>query len=187
MSGIIADINSLSNIVILSFLVAVSIAIIRSRNLLNATVLLGVFSMLMATEYLILDAPDVAITEASVGAGISTVLLLLGIFLFGAKEKKVKGKNLLPVLLISSVAAMLIYASRDLPVFGSGISPAQSGVVAYYLKNSVSETGVPNVVSSILASYRGYDTFGEILVIFTAGIAVLMLLGRLKKKKVAVD
>ena len=47
-----------------------------------------------------------------------------------------------------------------------------------YLARSVAETGIPNVVTSVLASYRGFDTLGETTVIFTAGIAVLMLLKR---------
>ena len=42
-------------------------------------------------------------------------------------------------------------------------------------------TGIPNVVTSVLASYRGYDTLGEVTVIFTAGIAVLLLLGNWRR------
>jgi len=183
MIDILHNINLVANILILVFLLCIGVSVVRARNLLVASVLLGIFSILMATEYLVLAAPDVAITEASVGAGISTVLLLLGIFLVGEKEKRVKGRKLLPFIMVVSIAAMLVYASGGLPVFGSGSSPAQSGVASYYTKNSVIETGVPNVVTAVLASYRGYDTFGETLVIFTAGIAVLMLLGKFGKNK----
>lgn len=183
MTAIFANIHFIANLSILFFLVCISVAIIRSRNLLTAAVLLSVFSMLMALEYLVLGAPDVAITEASVGAGISTVLLLLGIFLVGEKEKRRKNKNLLSFILIVSVTGALLYASGQLPIFGASDTPAQTHVASYYITNSIRDTGVLNVVTSVLASYRGYDTFGEVIVIFTAGIAVLMLLGRVAVAK----
>ena len=49
---------------------------------------------------------------------------------------------------------------------------------AAYLERSIADTGVPNVVTSVLASYRGFDTLGEVVVVFTAGIGVLLLLRR---------
>src|SRR5438552_3394375 len=122
LTAINSNFIAIANIAILVLLVSVAIVIIRSKNLLVATVLLGVFSILMATEYLILGAADVAITEAAVGAGISSILLLLAIFLVGAKEKRVKGKKLLPLMLVGFVAALLTYASRELPVFGDAES-----------------------------------------------------------------
>lgn len=183
MTFILSNIIFIANLVILLFLVGISLAIIRSKNLLTASVLLSVFSMLMAVQYLILGAPDVAITEGAVGAGISTILLLLGIFLVGSKEKRIKGKKFFPALLIMSVTGVLIYASGQLPIFGAGDTPAQTHVASYYIANSINDTGVPNVVTSVLASYRGYDTFGETIVIFTAGIAVFMLLGGLPSRK----
>jgi multicomponent Na+:H+ antiporter subunit B len=56
-------------------------------------------------------------------------------------------------------------------------------VVPRYLEESGAEIGLPNVVTSVLASYRGYDTLGETTVIFTAGIGVLLLLGGRRKEK----
>ncbi len=176
--GFLSDINFIANIAILFFLLVTAISVIMSRNLITAVILLSIFSMLMSAQYLVLGAPDVAITEAAVGAGISTILLLLALFMASEKEKKTTNKKLLPFILVATVTAMLIYASGHLPHFGSSNSPAQTHVAAYYIANSETDTGMKNAVTSILASYRGYDTFGEILVIFTAGIAVLMLLGR---------
>lgn len=181
MIAILSDINAVANFVVLAMLVVTAIAVVRSRSLLNATIFLSIFSMLMAMEYLILAAPDVAITEAAVGAGISTILLLLGLFLVGDKEKKTSGGKLLPFILIVAVGGLLIYATGGMPIFGAWDSPAQSHIATYYIENSPAETGILNVVTGVLASYRGYDTFGETVVIFTAGIAVLMLLGRFKK------
>jgi multicomponent Na+:H+ antiporter subunit B len=55
-------------------------------------------------------------------------------------------------------------------------------VVPRYLNDSLGETGVPNVVTSVLASYRGYDTLGETTVVFTAGAGVIALLRRRRRE-----
>jgi multicomponent Na+:H+ antiporter subunit B len=64
----------------------------------------------------------------------------------------------------------------DLPEFGDPAAPVHQHVTPRYLERAELETGVPNVVTAILASYRGYDTFGELVVILTAGIGVLLLM-----------
>ena len=81
-------------------------------------------------------------------------------------------------------AAVLLFGTLDLPSFGIADQPVHLRVAPYYLEQSIAQTSVPNVVTSVLASYRGFDTLGETTVIFTAGIAVLMLLkGRRRKKQ----
>ena len=72
--------------------------------------------------------------------------------------------------------AVLVYGTLDMPAFGDPNAPANLHVAPRYLLQSGQEVGLPNVVTSVLASYRGYDTLGEVTVIFTAGIAVMMLL-----------
>jgi len=74
---------------------------------------------------------------------------------------------------------MLIYAGHDLPAFGDPESPAyQHPIIEYYINNSQTDSGVGNIVTALLANYRGYDTLGETAVIFTAGMAVILLLRR---------
>ena len=72
--------------------------------------------------------------------------------------------------------AVLIFGTLDAAVYGDPQSPAMQDV-PYYLENTKKHTGIPNVVTAVLASYRGYDTLGEVTVIFTAGIGVILLLG----------
>ena len=74
------------------------------------------------------------------------------------------------------VAALLIWASYDLPLVGQLENPVHQNLAQEFIEGSRNHIGIPNVVTSILASYRGYDTFGETVVIYTAGIAVLVLL-----------
>lgn len=71
-----------------------------------------------------------------------------------------------------------MYGAMDLPSFGDPNAPANKHVVPRYLEGSLEESGVPNVVTAVLANYRGYDTLGETTVIFTAGISVILLVRR---------
>ena len=125
---------------------------------------------------LVLDAPDVAFTEASVGAGISTVLILATLSLTTSEEKRPDHTPLLPLVVVLMTGAMLVWGTLDMPAFGDPDAPAHQHVAPRYLEDSPDEIGIPNVVTAVLASYRGYDTLGETTVIFTAGIGVLILL-----------
>ena len=81
-------------------------------------------------------------------------------------------------LLIAIVTgAMLIYGVADMPTWGDPNSPANAGVGYTYLQVTWFDTGIPNVVTPVLASYRGFDTLGETTVVFVAGLAVALLLG----------
>lgn len=173
----------ITNIVLLFFLAASAIAVAVLHDLLVAIVILGVFSLLMATMYLVMGAPDVAITEAAVGAGISTILLLCAISLTGREEKPSRGNNIVPLLVVLATGAALVYATLEMPHYGDGDAPIHRHVAPYYIENTVRDIGIPNEVAAILASYRGYDTLGETTVVFTAAVSVLLLIGNLKKKR----
>ena len=77
--------------------------------------------------------------------------------------------------------AALIYGTLDMPKWGDPNSPASTHVSPYYLEHSIQDTATPNVVTSVLADYRGWDTLGETTVVFTGGMAVLLLLRKRKK------
>lgn len=146
------------------------------KDLFAVVMLSGIYSLLSASLFLDLDAVDVAFTEASVGAGISTLLFLASLKLVPRYEKGSKYKPALALGVVIATGALLIYGTLDMPHFGLPDTPIQQHVAPRYLNDSMAEVGVPNVVTSILASYRGYDTLGETLVIFTAGIGVMSLL-----------
>lgn len=181
--NMLEDMSLVMNTVLLFLLLLNSIAVIYAKDLIISTILMGVFSLLMAAVYLVMGAADVAITEAAVGAGISTIILLLALSLVGHKEKKTKGNFIIPTLVVVLVSGCLLYATYDMPEFGGRYTPSQIHVSPYYIQSAPIETGVPNVVTSILASYRGFDTLGETVVVLTAAIAVMLLLGRSKKGK----
>lgn len=138
--------------------------------------LLGIYSLLSASLFVSLDAVDVAFTEASVGAGISTLLILASLKLAGRYDKQTRYKPTLALAIVTVTGALLIYGTFDMPHFGAADAPIHQHVAPRYINDSMAEIGIPNIVTSVLASYRGYDTLGETLVIFTAGLGVMSLL-----------
>jgi len=154
----------------------VAFAIIKMKDLFSVIMLLGIYGLLSASFFVAMDAVDVAFTEAAVGAGISTLLILLVITMTGRSENTTRHKPLLALLVVVFTGALLIYGTLDMPYFGSADAPINNHVAPRYINGSMEEIGIPNIVTSVLASYRAFDTFGEVVVIFTAGIGVLALL-----------
>jgi len=171
------------NIALLFFMVVLAIAISRMHNLFMAAVMTGIFSFLSAVMFTLLDAVDVAFTEAAVGAGVSTVLLLGTLGLTTREEKPSKKNNLPALIIVIITGAALIYGTMDMPQFGDPNAPVHNHVADRYIEKSGEEMGLPNIVTSVLASYRGYDTLGETVVIFTAGVGVMLLLGQARRKE----
>jgi len=155
------------------------LVLLNVRNLFAAVVLSGIYSLLMATVLLALDAVDVAMTEAAVGAGVSTVFMLGALYLCKSEEAKPLQRHWLlhfaPLVASVAVGVLLFYGALDLPGFSDPQAALHQHVAARYLKN---EVDIPNVVTAVLASFRGYDTLGEVIVVFTAGVGIIALLRR---------
>ncbi len=163
---------------------AVTVCVLaRNRNLFAVIILSGAYSFLMATVLVAMDAVDVAMTEASVGAGISMVLFLGALVLCKSEEARPIHRPWLPLAVSLAVGALLVYGSLGLPAFSDPNAPMHQHVVPRYLNDMKQEVDIPNVVTAVLASYRGYDTLGETTVIFTAGAGVLALLRRRRKER----
>ncbi len=173
----------LIDILMLTLLVATAIAMLWLRNLFAVVMLSGIYSLLMAGIFVILDAVDVAFTEAAVGAGITTVLFLGTLSLTSSREKIPVHTPLLPLVVVIITGLALAYSTPEMPAFGDPAAPANQHVVPRYIEDSPDEIGIPNIVTSVLASYRGYDTLGEVTVIFTAGIGVMLLLGGRRRRE----
>ena len=171
------------DIVLLSFMIVLAVAVSRMHNLFMAAMMTGIFSFLSAIVFTLLDAVDVAFTEAAVGAGVSTVLLLGTLSLTKREEKIVKKNNALALLAVLITGSALIYGTLDMPLYGDANAPVHQHVADRYIEKSGEEIGIPNIVTSVLASYRGYDTLGEVTVIFTAGIGVILLLGHIWREE----
>ena len=163
---------------LLTLLFVGALQMLKSRHLFAVVMLSGIYSLLSAAFFVSLDAVDVAFTEAAVGAGVSTMLMLSAMLLTARREKPVTpGRAPVALIAVPIVGAALVYASIDMPAFGDANSPANAYVGQAYVERTPNEIAVPNIVTAVLASYRGFDTLGETMVIFTAGLAVMLLLG----------
>jgi multicomponent Na+:H+ antiporter subunit B len=86
--------------------------------------------------------------------------------------------RLIALIAVLITGGLLVYATMDMPDWGDPSSPANTHVSPGYLTDAYEKTATPNVVTAVLADYRGYDTLGETTVIFTAGVVCMMLLRR---------
>ena len=164
-------------------MMATAFALVRLRSLFAVVMLSGIYSLLGALLYVVLDAVGVAFTEAAVGAGISTVLML-GTLALTTRTERIRSRNtLLPLVIVFVTGGALVYGTMDMPHYGDPNAPVHHHVGPYYLERSGGEVGLPNVVTSVLASYRGYDTMGEVVVIFTAAAGVLVIIGRRRRSQ----
>ncbi|OEY86638.1 cation:proton antiporter [Wolbachia pipientis] len=163
------------NLVLLSLLFIVALSIAFSKNLVNIAILMCTFSSLMAVIYLNMNAPDVAITEASVGAGLSTIFTFAALSLI--KNHKTNSSHSFTIFCLMLIfATFLSYFIYKLPEFGNYGAPIHHHVAPYYINNTAIVAGIPNIVTVILASFRGYDTFVETIVIFTAALCTSLIL-----------
>ncbi|RDZ65181.1 cation:proton antiporter [Haloferax sp. Atlit-12N] len=165
--------------VLLTFVVFAALAVAFLRDILSAIIAFAGFSFGVAIVYILLRAPDVALTEAAVGAGVTTVLFLLAI----VRTVRPGGDRLFervawgPAIIATGLVGVLLTTVRSLPTIGDPNSPvATSEITRYYLENAYPQTEVENVVTAILAAYRGFDTLGEAAVVLAAGLAVLVVL-----------
>jgi len=167
----------LFGIFLLTLMVIAALAIVQTPNLVVAVMLLGIFSLLLAVNFFLLDAADVALTEAAVGAGISTVLFLGALALTSEHEHRRESprRRALSLLVVASAALVIVYATFDKPRFGDPEAPVLSYLGPWYLEETPKQVDIPNVVTAVLGSFRGYDTLGEVFVVFTAGLGVLFL------------
>ena len=156
--------------------------IMRSYKLIDVVVLMSIFSLMIGVCYLLMDAPDVTMTEAALGSALSSCVMLNVIRYTGSDDLIVRRSR----IIISSVLCLMVFVMLsmiciDLPDFADPESAMQLNVTKYYIEHTQVDIQIPSLVAAILASYRGFDTLGETLVILIAGLAVLIVTSRRKE------
>lgn len=168
--------------ILLTFMILGAIVAIEVKDLLSSVVAVGAAGLALCIVFLVLKAPDVAITQL-------VVELLCLIILIRATLKRdlpfsTSGRWLLnTVITIGFIVLFLFVAAKsfvDLPRFGE---PTMN-VASNYLNKGLSETGATNIVASVILDYRAYDTLGEATVLFTAVIGVLAVVRHIGRKKI---
>ncbi|MEJ2256695.1 MAG: DUF4040 domain-containing protein [Woeseiaceae bacterium] len=162
---------------LLTLLVITAMAVVKSRNLFVAVMLTGIFSLLIAINFFLLDAADVALTEAAVGAGVATVFFLSALALTSEEERSRSAYRTIGIAVFITITIVLGYATLGMPSYGDPEAPVHVHVAPWYMEKTPEYIDIPNVVTAVLGSFRGYDTLGEVFVVFTAGIGVLFILG----------
>jgi len=165
---------------LLAFVVLTALATAMARDVLAAVIVFGAYSLGMAALYTFYRAPDVALTEAAISAGVTTVLLLLTL----AKTTRIDHDAVFESVNVPAAGAVgllfagLLLTMGDVPAIGSPDAPVWSNpeVSQWYLAETYAQTGVDNTVMGVLAAFRGFDTFGEAVVVFAAGVASLVVL-----------
>lgn len=177
-----------------TILIILAFYVLFTKDLVNIVLAVAVFSITICICYLLMDAPDVAMTEAALGACITTIVmfnLLRSMNIdFVSCETKSKDTNcLLPVdfsinkfkyiasaLLSLAILIILIYCGIDMHEYGNAETALHNHLSQYYISKTSSDIGIPSYVAAILGSYRGFDTMGETLVVFIAAASVILIL-----------
>ncbi|MFH1360621.1 MAG: hydrogen gas-evolving membrane-bound hydrogenase subunit E [Candidatus Omnitrophota bacterium] len=167
--------------ILLIFMIVGAAIAIEVKDLLSSVVAVGAVGLALSITFLILKAPDVAITQL-------VVELLALIILIRATLKKdlpfsTSGRwfvnTLITIVFILGFLAVAMISLKDLPSFGY---PTMR-VAETYLKEGLMRTGATNIVASVILDYRAFDTLGEVTVLFTAVIGVLAIVRRTGRKK----
>lgn len=141
------------DIALLLLVMLTGIAVVEMRRLFSAVLLMGIYSLLMALVWINMDSMDVAFTEAAVGAGISTILLVGTLVLVGENEIVRKAVHWPALLAVVLTAAVLVYGTLDMPAFAAPDSPASSSPVARaYIDQTVEKD--PSGKSGVEAAQR---------------------------------
>ncbi len=184
--------------VLLTFLLVCAIAVTFSKKLLNSVLIFMGYSLVMSVIWMLLESPDLAITEAAVGAGITSVLFFVtlnrihSMFKSETQTRKTERafnvtnfKRLYTIIAICFTiffSLVLVLTVSYMPVTGATDNPADNEVMERYIRDGLEETGATNIVAGMILDYRAFDTLGESHVLFVAAITVTVLL-RLDKKK----
>jgi multisubunit Na+/H+ antiporter MnhB subunit len=159
---------------------------IETKNLLAAIISLGAVGVGSSIAFLILQAPDLAITQIVVEVLCLIILIraTLSRDITTVDENREFFGLAVVVIIIVTTFIFGIEIMRELPHFGKPLlAEAQGTVSQHYLRNGLKETGAANLVASVILDYRGYDTLGEATVLFTAIIGTLAILRKKSRKK----
>lgn len=176
-------------------LVGTALAVFFTKKNLTAIIIFTAYSLIMSLIWIIIKSPDLAITEAAVGAGITSLLFYVTLSSvdelkefehmgFEKREDKKNSKtfNIIGIGITVIIVALLLVNVSFLPPYGDIHNPSVNEVFNRYVESGVEETGAINLVAAVILDYRAFDTFGEAVMIFTALITVMMLLKKDKEK-----
>ena len=168
--------------ILLILMIIGAIAAIEMKDLISSIIVVGAVGLALSIAFLVLKAPDLAITQL-------VVEILCLIILIRATLKKdlpfsTTGRwffnTLVAVVFAVTFLALGYFSLKDLPEFGYPIMK----VAKFYIETGLAKTGAANLVSSVILDFRAYDTLGEATILFTAVIGVMAVMRRIGRKKI---
>ena len=167
-------------IVLLVLMIIAAIAAVEMRDLLSSVIAVGAVGLGLSVAFLLLQAPDLAITQLVV-----EILCLIILIRLTIRREGLPGRRRISAL-VGGVTALFIIvflmaawsSFRDLPPFGAPLMR----VASYYISQGQKKTGAANLVSAVILDFRAYDTLGEVTVLFAAVMGTLAVLRRVGRK-----
>ena len=161
---------------LLFVVVATGTLSILFKDLYVSVILLSIFSFLSSLLFYVSHAPDVAITEAAVGAGMTTLIFVWAVHACSSRSPQAEGIKLsagvlIDVLLVAAVGIALF-------IFLPPLQGTPSFLRDFLFENGYKDTGALNLVSAVYLGYRAFDTFGETIVLLCAVTGSIYFLSR---------
>jgi multisubunit Na+/H+ antiporter MnhB subunit len=166
--------------ILLIFIIVAAAIAVETKDLLSSVIALGATGLGLSLTFLVLKAPDVAITQLIVE--ILSLIILIRATMKEDLPFSTSGRWLVNTVITVCFIFVFIFTAvkcfKELPQFGYPTIKTSSA----YLKEGLKDTGATNLVSAVILDFRAYDTLGEAAVLFTAVIGVLTILRRKGRK-----
>lgn len=166
---------------ILLFMIAAAFIAVQINDLLSSVVAVGAAGLALSVAFLILKAPDLAITQLVVEILCLIILIRATVRRDTASTRNARGvlTAIIGLIFIGTFLFFAYFALKELPSFGEPIMR----VAKNFIETGQVKTGASNLVASVILDFRAYDTLGEATVLFTAVIGTLAVLRRIGRKK----
>ena len=167
--------------ILLILMIIGSVVALEVKDLLSSVVALGAVGLGLCLTFLVLKAPDVAITQLVVE--ILSLIILIRVTLKKGLAMVANGGWVFPSVIGMGFGVVLLLVAfqcfPDLPKFGEPMLR----VSQYYLDEGLKQTGATNLVTSVILDFRAFDTLGEVTVLFAAALGVLSVVRTVGRKK----
>lgn len=167
--------------ILLILMIVGAVVALEVRDLLSSVVALGAVGLGLCLTFLVLKAPDVAITQLVVEI-LSIIILIRATLKKGLPAASTGGWAFPSAIGLGFGVVLLLVAIQcfpDLPAFGE----PKLRVAQHYLDHGLQQTGASNLVASVILDFRAFDTLGEVTVLFTAAIGVLAVVRTVGRKR----
>ncbi len=174
-------------ITLLVLMITSAVIALETRNLLASVISMGAVGLLLSIAFILLGAPDIAITQIVVETLFLIILIRATVYRdpyhMPSRSQLLGGIAGLVAILLFAVFGILMFA--EFPALGHSVLDRVADAPSVtYVAQGLSLTGAGNLVTAVLLDFRAYDTLGEATIMFCAIIGALVILRRKARKSV---